>query len=180
MELPKKFNCDACYACPSNRERNLISAGNFRQHILDTHPLYDTDKSPTEHTIVVEAEICSANNELKGMTIDTVLRHNIITTYGDDSVKYSTQKIDPALCLYAGAFLMCLLPNKFLTASVPRGNGKLCRLISTKMKNIAPSYLCKHYYGRKVWTVCATHLDWIEVEHVAKNRRNERIRKRDL
>ena len=90
LELPNQFIGDACYACPSNRERNTISAGNFCQRILDTHPLYDTDESPPEHTIVVKAEICSANNELKGMPIDTVLRHNIITTCGDDSVKYGT------------------------------------------------------------------------------------------
>ena len=42
------------------------------------------------------------------------------------------------------------------------------RLISTKLKNNAPSYLYKNYYGRNVWTVCATDLNWIEVEHVAK------------
>ena len=76
--------------------------------------------------------------------------------------------MDPALCLYIGAFLMCVLPNKFLTAAVPRGNGTLCPLISMKLKNNAPSYFCKNYYGRKVWTVCATDLDWIEVEHVVK------------
>ena len=99
MESPKQFNGNACYACPSNRERNAISAGNFHQYVLDTHPLYDTDESPPEHTIVVEADIFSANNEFKGMPIDTVLRHNIITTCGDESVKYGTQKMDPALCL---------------------------------------------------------------------------------
>ncbi|MCW8948341.1 MAG: fasciclin domain-containing protein [Sedimenticola sp.] len=29
MKLPSTFQGDACYACPSNRERNAISAGNF-------------------------------------------------------------------------------------------------------------------------------------------------------
>ena len=102
------------------------------------------------------------------MPIDTVLRHNIITKCGDDSVKHGTQKMDPALCLYGGAFLVCVLRNKYFTTAVPRGNGTLCRQISMKLRNNAPSYLCKNYYGRQVWTVCATYLDWIEVEHAAK------------
>ena len=37
-----------------------------------------------------------------------------------------------------------------------------------KLKESAPSYQCKNYYGRKVRTVCASDVEWIEVEHVVK------------
>ena len=40
VDLPKNIspNVDWSYACPTNRERNAISAGVFKQHVLNTHP----------------------------------------------------------------------------------------------------------------------------------------------
>jgi hypothetical protein len=78
-----------------------------------------------------------------------------------------TKHIDPALCIYLGAYLMCI-DNKHLTDKVPRGNGTLCRVLDVKLKHNAPSYKYKNYYGKKVWTVNATDVEWIECEHVNK------------
>ena len=83
------------------------------------------------------------------MKVNSVLRNRIITTCGDDNVKYVTQKLDPALCLYVGAHLMCVLRNEFLQEKVPRGNGTLCRLVSMKLKESAPSHQYKNYYSQK-------------------------------
>ena len=76
--------------------------------------------------------------------------------------------IDPALCLYIGAYLICIIKNDFLKEKVPRGNGTLCRLVSIKMKDDAPPRQWKNYHGKKVWTVCAKDCKWMEVEHVIK------------
>ena len=59
--LPSTFEGDAAYACHTNKERNAISAANFRQHVLNTHPNFDGPHSeyPPEHTIVIEADIRS-------------------------------------------------------------------------------------------------------------------------
>ena len=46
FKLPPKFEGDVCYACPTNKERNAISAANFRNHILATHPSFDSMQSP--------------------------------------------------------------------------------------------------------------------------------------
>ena len=179
LSLPKQFSGDACYACPTNRERNAISAGNFHQHVLDTHPAFASDDPPPTHTIVIEAHITSSISEKKDVKIDNVLRHRILTTCGDDNVKYnSTQKVDPALCLYVGAYLMCVLGNEHLRDEVPRGNGTLCRLIHVKLKNNHSTYKYKNYYGKKVWTVCASDVEWIEVEHVVKTEEMIDIEKR--
>ncbi len=62
---------------------------------------------------------------------------------------------------------MCI-DNKHLKDKVPRGNGTLCRALDVKLKHNAPSYKCKNYYGRKVWAVSATDVDWVECEHVNK------------
>ena len=168
LKLPSTFEGDACYACPSNRERNAISAGNFRRHVLNTHPTFVSQVLPPKHTIVVEADIRSTKNKQRNVTIDNVLRHRIITTCGDDNVKYGNKHVDPALCLYIGAYLICTVDNKFLREKVPRGNGTLCRLVSMKIKDDATSHTYKNYYGKKVWTVCAKDVDWIECEHVVK------------
>ncbi len=63
-----------------------------------------------------------------------------------------SKHIDPALCIYIGAYLICI-DNKHLTDKVPRGNGTICRVLGFKMKENAQSYQCKNYYGKKVWTV---------------------------
>jgi len=170
LTLPSTFEGDAAYACPTNKERNAISAANFRRHVLDTHPNFDGPHSeqPPEHTIVIEADIRSKKTKMRHKKIDSVLRHRIITTCGDSSVKCGTKGIDPALCLYKGAYLICIVTNDHPRDKVPRGNGTLCRVVSMKLKDEATSRKCKNYYGKKVWTVCATDVEWIECEHVVK------------
>lgn len=169
LDLPKEFIGDVCYACPTNKERNVISAGNFKQHILDTHPKYDSVDLPPTHTIVVDADIFSTVNEKRQINIGNSLRHRILTTCGDDNVKYNgSKKVDPALCLYVGCYLMCVIGNENLREKVPRGNGTLCRLVSMRLKANPTTHRYKNMYGRKVWTVCASDVEWIEVEHVVK------------
>jgi hypothetical protein len=78
-----------------------------------------------------------------------------------------TKDIDPSLCLYLGAYLMCI-DNNHLKDKVPRGNGKLCQVLDVKLKHNAPSYKCKNYYRRKVWSANATDVEWVECKHVNK------------
>ena len=59
--LPDQFGQkDVCFACPTNKERNAISAGNFRRHIIKTCPDISSAALPPEHTIVIEADIQSS------------------------------------------------------------------------------------------------------------------------
>jgi hypothetical protein len=41
-------------------------------------------------------------------------------------------------------------------------------VLDVKLKHNAPSYKCKNYYGKKVWTVNATDFEWVECEHANK------------
>jgi hypothetical protein len=66
-----------------------------------------------------------------------------------------------------GAIVMCI-DNKHLKDKVPRGNGTICRVLNVKLKQNARSYEWKNYYGRKVWTVDATDVEYVECEHVHK------------
>jgi hypothetical protein len=70
--------------------------------------------------------------------------------------------------IYIGAFLICI-DNKHLTAKVPRGNGTPCQVLGVKLKDDAQSYKCKNYYGKKVWTVNAADVEWVQCEHVNKS-----------
>jgi hypothetical protein len=44
-----------------------------------------------------------------------------------------TKHIDPALCIYIGAHLICI-DNKHLEDKVPQGNGTMRRVIGVKFK----------------------------------------------
>ncbi len=41
-------------------------------------------------------------------------------------------------------------------------------MLSVKLKENAPSYTWKNYYGKKVWTVNAKDVEWVQCEHVHK------------
>lgn len=122
---------------------------------------------PPTHTIVIEAKITSSETKKSSRKIDSHLRQRILTTCGDANALFGTKHIDPALCLYVGAIIMCI-DNKHLKDNVPRGNGTICRVIHIKLKQNAPSYKWKNYYGKKVWTVNATDVEYVECEHVNK------------
>jgi hypothetical protein len=78
-----------------------------------------------------------------------------------------SKHIDPALCIYIGAYLICI-DNKHSRDKVPRGNGTLCRVLGVHLKENVQCYNWKNYYGKKVWTVNATDVEWVECEHVNK------------
>ena len=172
--LPKTFeNLDVCYACPYNIERNSIVAGNFRNHVIETHPSIESSDIPPYHTIIIEADITSTNKKGNGNNINRniggALNHRIVTTCGDANCMTGNKKhVDPALCLYIGCYLICTVDNVHLTKKVPRGNGTLCRLVGMKLKESPTSHRWKNYYNRKVWTVRASDVEWIELEHYPK------------
>ena len=89
----------------------------------------------------------------KQQKVDTNLRNQIITTRGDADVMVGTKHIDPALCIYHGAHLICI-DNKHLNSKTPRGNGTLCRVLGVKLKQSAPTYMWKNYYGKSVDSGC--------------------------
>lgn len=160
------------YASPYNKERNAISAGNFKDHLLRTHPLIDDVHNPPSHTVIVEADMISAatkNERHFGRKIGGIIRHRILTTCGDAYVMAGTKHVDPALCLYVGAHLICTIGNENLDKKVSRGNGTACRVVGMKLKDNQTTYQWKNYYGRKVWTVSATDVEWIECEHYPKS-----------
>ncbi len=94
---------------------------------------------PPDHTLIIKANITSSQAKNSNQKIDKHLCHQIITTCEDANAMMGTQHIDPSLCLYLGASLMCIV-NKHLKDKVPRGNGTLCRVLDVKLKHDAPSY----------------------------------------
>ena len=116
VDLPKNIasNVDWSYACPTNRERNAIFPGTFRQHVLDTHPTALSYDLPPDHTIVVEGDFqTSPKKKASCLKVNNTLCHRILTTCGDDNITYGSHKhVDPALCLYTGINLICVMLNK--------------------------------------------------------------------
>jgi hypothetical protein len=154
--------------CLPNKQRtDSIQAAIFQKHIEATHPTITSNEIPPDHTLIIKANITSSQAKNTYQKIDKHLRHQIITTCGDVNAMMGTKHIDPLLCLYVGAYLMCI-DNKHLKDEVPRRNGTLCQVLDVKLKHNAPSYKCKNYYERKVWTANATDIEWVECEHVNK------------
>ena len=90
----------------------------------------------------------------------------MILELGDSDVRVGNKPIDPCLKCYTGAFFMCL-DNENI-AEDGTANGTQGRLKSVKLKSDAKSLQWKNWNGRKVWTVCATDVEWIELEHHPK------------
>ena len=173
--LPDDFpGLDAVFACPKNTERNSISAGNFKRHVLNTHPSVQGLAEPPQHTLIVEANIKSSigqKNLPNANLIGGAMRQRILTTCGDAKVLTGSKRhVDPALCLYVGAHVLCIIDNENLTNKVPRGNGTLCRVVGIKLKDNAPPCRWKNYYNKKVNTALASDVEWIELEHYPKSK----------
>ncbi len=121
---------------------------------------------PPEHTLIIEGHITSSISTTTRQRIDRHLRHRIISC-GDANVTMGSKHIDPALCIYIGAYLICI-DNKHLRDKVSWGNGTLCQVLGVQLNKNAQSYKWKNYYGKKVWTVNAADVEWVECEHVNK------------
>jgi hypothetical protein len=51
---------DACYTCPTNKERNAIQSAIFQKHIQAIHPNVTCNAMPPEHTLIIEGSITSS------------------------------------------------------------------------------------------------------------------------
>ena len=168
LSLPAQLPDNAAHACAHNTERNAISAANFKKHLQATHPAFDSPRCPPKNTCVVEALTENVKKDCPQHKVNHTLRHRILTTCGDADVKSGNQRIDPALCLCVGAHLICILDNEFLKETVTRGDGTLCHLVSMKLRENSTTCKIKKHCGRKVWTVCASDVEWTECKHVVK------------
>jgi hypothetical protein len=99
---------------------------------------------PPENTIIIEALITSSDSKNKKQNNDGHLRNRIITTCSDADVMVGTKHIDPALCIYISAHLICI-DSKHLKSKTPRDNGTLCRVLGIKLKENATTNKWKNY-----------------------------------
>jgi hypothetical protein len=97
---------------------------------------------PPEHTLIIEGHIISSISNTTQQRINRHLRNCIITSCGDENVMMGSKHIDPALCKYVGACLICI-DNKHLREKVPWGNGTLCQVLGVQLKENAQSYKWK-------------------------------------
>jgi len=150
----------------SNKQRTQLHTKRIISKTHNTtHPSITCKELPPNHTLIIEANISSSISKKSQHKIDRHLKKRILTTCGDADVMSGTKHIDPALCIYIGSSLICI-DNKHMKDRVPRGNGTLCRVLGVKLKENAPSRRVNNYYGKKVWTVNAKHVEWIQCEHV--------------
>jgi hypothetical protein len=63
---------------------------------------------PLEKKIIIEAHITSSNSKKSQQQNDRHLKNCIVTSCGDADVMMGTKHIEPALCIYIGAYLYAL------------------------------------------------------------------------
>jgi hypothetical protein len=108
--------------CMSNKQgTNSIQAVIFQEHIQATHPNVTCNKMPPEHTLIIEGHITSSISNTTRQRINRHLSHCIITSCGDANAMIGSKHIDHALCIYIGAYLICI-DNKHLRDKVPWWN----------------------------------------------------------
>ena len=81
--LDEFSDLDAVLICPNNKERNITSAENYKQRVLNTYPSSHGLSEPSKHTLVVKTNISLSKNTKNGPkqhTIGGALRHRIFTT----------------------------------------------------------------------------------------------------
>jgi hypothetical protein len=63
---------------------------------------------PPDHTLIIEANISTSVSRKSRQKVDRHLKNRILTSCGDADVMSGTKHIDPALCLYIGAYFICI------------------------------------------------------------------------
>ena len=168
IEMPEEIpqHHDWNYACPTNKERNSISAGIFKKHIESTHPDWESDQLPPCHTIIIEGAFGPTKSKnKKKRKIRNALRHRILESCGDADIQYGTNKLaDPALCLYSGITLVYVGNNDAMDQTPPRGNGTVVKFISAKLKQRQNAKKIRKYNGKKVWSANIRDVEYITVE----------------
>jgi hypothetical protein len=124
---------------------------------------HSASEDPPDHTISIEANIRASGKE-KSVSLDNFWRHRILTSCGEDRVSRGDKHVDPALCMYYGVKFICVMDNTALCQRVPRENGTMCRFRSIKLKPGASSVRTKFFHGRKVTTVNAKDVQYMECE----------------
>jgi hypothetical protein len=124
---------------------------------------HSASEDPPDHTISIEANIRASGKE-KSVSLDNFWRHRILTSCGEDRVSRWDKHVDPALCMYYGVKFICVMDNTALCQRVPRENGTMCRFRSIKLKPGASSVRTKFFHGRKVTTVNAKDVQYMECE----------------
>lgn len=160
VHLPTDPNI--CYACPTNKERNAVTASMFKQHILATHPTIDSDELPPDNTLI----ILEASVRRKKQKVSCGLHGTIVTMLGGADIRvtnYNSRgaKIDPALRLFPGSHHMCITNDDLKDG---RGNGTLCKCINAKLKKRSTRQW-KNWEGRKVWTNSIDDVKWVKFKH---------------
>eukprot|EP00574_Skeletonema_japonicum_P011463 CAMPEP_0201714666 /NCGR_PEP_ID=MMETSP0593-20130828/1046_1 /ASSEMBLY_ACC=CAM_ASM_000672 /TAXON_ID=267983 /ORGANISM="Skeletonema japonicum, Strain CCMP2506" /LENGTH=747 /DNA_ID=CAMNT_0048203961 /DNA_START=45 /DNA_END=2288 /DNA_ORIENTATION=- len=160
IKLPKQFDGDTCYACGTNKQRNAITAAIFQEHLRQTHPQAGNDDDPPKHTIIIKGliESVTSSDAKVGM-----LRQRIIEL-GDTDVRQGKKLISPHLCCYIGAYFMCNSNDNLKEQGT--GNGTQARLVRVKLRDNPISYGCEVWDGRKVWTVCASDVEFAELNTI--------------
>ena len=109
--------------------------------------------------MVVKVDIFSLISDKCNMKVDNVIHHNIISTCGNENVKYGSQKVEHTLCLYVDTFIMYVLPIKYSKEAAPRSNWALWLPFSIKLEKMPQVIITKVLQEKSLDSIC--NWSWI-------------------
>jgi len=96
------------------KRATLYIGWSIEKHILKSHPSFNGDILPHDHTIVTEGDFqTSTKNKLSSLKVTNMLCHQICITCGDANIEYgSHMHADPFPCLYTSINHINIMSNK--------------------------------------------------------------------
>lgn len=88
-----------------------------------------------------------------------------MTTCGDAGCTQRHKHVDPAHLLYVGCKVIFNGDNSHLRSLLLRGNVTICEVVKVKLTDTA-NIVIKNCYNRKVHTVLADDVEFLELEKV--------------
>ena len=156
-DLPIPSGKVTCYACPTNKERNIINTSIFEQVLHKTHPSVMDEQDPPNHTIVIECHLTH-----KGVSFPEKASTFIGNNCGDACVQTSQNKrIDPSLKLCNG---MQIMINSNDEIGHGLANGTLAIFRGMQLKE-GVQKRWKFWDSFKVWTVSVQNVECIYIQH---------------
>lgn len=107
----------------------------------------------------------SSSHHAAKKRLNNLLRQRMLITCGDAKCTQGHKHVEPVLFLYVGCLVIFTGDNSHLEDVVSGGNGTRCEVVKIKLKDTA-CVTIKNYYGRKVITVLADEVEYVELKRL--------------
>ena len=156
---------DFCYACPTNKEQNVIHAAIFQKHIPATHPSITSNEIPPKHTLIIEAIITRSISKKSNQKLTIIFVIELLQVVGMQMLWWALNT-SIQRCVYICVHISCVSTTSIWQIKYLEEMKHYVEYLMINWNTMHQVINTKT--TTKVWTVNATDVEWIECEHVNK------------